>query len=82
MTAKEMFCKLGYEQIYCENKNCTYVQNDGGYITQIEFIGIKKGVRIHSYEEYNDCKTQDWISLDEYELKAINKQIQEMEWFK
>lgn len=43
-------------------------------------IGIKKEIRLHDLETYNDNKSQDVFVLDEYELKAINKQMEELGW--
>ena len=43
-------------------------------------FGIKKEIRLHDLETYNDNKSQDVFVLDEYELKAINKQMEELGW--
>lgn len=82
MSAKELFEAIGYHQVALSPKYCSYSFDDGGYIKSIEFIGIKKEIRLHDLETYNDNKSQDVFVLDEYELKAINKQIEEMKWIK
>lgn len=79
-TAKEMFEELGYHQVVISPKYCSYSFDDGGYIKSIEFIGIKKEIRLHDLETYNDNKSQDVFVLNEYELKAINKQMEELGW--
>lgn len=80
MTAQEMFEAIGYHQVVISPKYCSYSFDDGGYIKSIEFIGIKKEIRLHDLETYNDNKSQDVFVLDEYELKAINKQMEELGW--
>jgi hypothetical protein len=42
MNAREMFEAIGYHQVTCKHKYCSYSFDDGGYIKSIEFIGIKK----------------------------------------
>ena len=80
MTAREMFESIGYHQVVISPKYCSYSFDDGGYIKSIEFIGIKKEIRLHDLETYNDNKSQGVFVLDEYELKAINKQMEELGW--
>lgn len=80
MNAKEMFEAIGYHQVVISPKYCSYSFDDGGYIKSIEFIGIKKEIRLHDLETYNDNKSQDVFVLNEYELKAINKQCEELGW--
>lgn len=62
------------QECYCSSFD------DGGYIKSIEFVGIKKEIRLHDLETYNDNKSQDVFVLYEYELKAINKQCEELGW--
>lgn len=80
MNAREMFKAIGYHQVVISHKYCSYSFDDGGYIKSIEFIGIKKEIRLHDLETYNDNKSQDVFVLNEYELKAINKQCEELGW--
>lgn len=80
MNAREMFEAIGYHKVVISPKYCSYSLDDGGYIKSIEFIGIKKEIRLHDLETYNDNKSQDVFVLDEYELKAINKQCEELGW--
>lgn len=80
MTAREMFEAIGYQQVVISPKYCSYSFDDGGYIKSIEFIGIKKEIRLRDLETYNDNKSQGVFVLDEYELKAINKQMEELGW--
>ena len=80
MTAREMFEAIGYHKVVISPKHCSYSLDDGGYIKSIEFIGIKKEIRLHDLETYNDNKSQDVFVLNEYELKAINKQCEELGW--
>ena len=82
MTAKEMFESIGYHQVVISANYCSYSFDDGGYIKSIEFIGIKKEIRLHDLETYNDNKSQGVFVLDEYELKAINKQMEELGWLR
>lgn len=80
MNAREMFEAIGYHQVVLSPKYCSYSSDDGGYVKSIEFIGMKKEIRLHDLETYNDNKSQDVFVLDEYELKAINKQMEELGW--
>lgn len=78
MTAREMFEKLGYEQV--SNKPICYRLDDGGYINLIEFINSREEIIFTEYEEYNENKPQGNFSLYKEELQAINKQIEELGW--
>nr|DAZ00966.1 MAG TPA: mitomycin-binding protein C, antibiotic resistance, SAD [Caudoviricetes sp.] len=80
MTAREMFEAIGYQQVVISPKYCRYLLDDGGYIKYIEFIGIKKEIRFHDLETYNDNKSQGVFVLDEKELEAIYKQMEELGW--
>ena len=80
MTAREMFEAKGYHQVVFSPKYCSYSLDDGGYVKSIEFIGIKKEIRLHDLETYNDNKSQDVFVLDEKELEAIYKQMEELGW--
>lgn len=80
MNAREMFEAIGYHQVTCKHKYCSYSFDDGGYIKSIEFIGIKKEVKLRGLETYNDNKMPSVFTLDEYELKAIQQQLKELGW--
>ena len=80
MNAEEMFKAIGYHKVVISPKYCSYSFDDGVYIKSIEFIGIKKEIRLHDLETYNDNKSQGVFVLNEYELKAINKQCEELGW--
>ena len=75
-----MFEELGYHQVVFSPKYCSYSFDDGGYVKYIEFIGIKKEIRLHDLETYNDNKSQGVFVLDEKELEAIYKQMEEFGW--
>lgn len=79
-SAREMFEELGYEKV--SDIPICYRFDDGGYINLIEFIDIKQEIRFTEYEEYNENKPQGSFSLNKSELKAINKQIEELGWNK
>ena len=78
MTAKEMFEELGYEQV--SNIPICYRLDDGGYINLIDFINTRQEIIFTEYEEYNENKPQGSFSLNKSELKAINKQVEELGW--
>ena len=78
MTAKEMFEELGYEKV--SDIPICYRFDDGGYINLIEFIDIKQEIMFTEYEEYNENKPQGSFFLNKSELKAINKQVEELRW--
>ncbi len=78
MTAKEMFEELGYEKV--SDIPICYRFDDGGYINLIEFIDIKQEIMFTEYEEYNENKPQGSFFLNKSELKAINKQVEELGW--
>lgn len=80
MNAREMFEAIGYNQVMLSHNYCSYSFYDGGYIKSIEFVGIKKEIRLHNLETYNDNKPQDVFALDEKELEAIYKQMEELGW--
>lgn len=89
MSAKEMFEELGYE--YYEEDNCIEciisdcVPNRINTET-ISFIKIKfydKHIYIESYETdayLSNRKNYDTTLFSTYELKAINKQVEELGW--
>ena len=80
MTAKEMFEKLGYKKV--SDIPICYRFDDGGYINLIEFIDTKQEIMFTEYEEYNENKPQGSFFLNKSELKAINKQVEELRWNK
>lgn len=79
-SAKEMFEDLGYEQV--SDIPICYRSDDGGYVILIDFIDTKQEIMFTEYEEYNENKPQGSFFLNKSELKAINKQIEELGWYK
>lgn len=79
-SAKEMFEDLGYEKV--SDIPICYRFDDGGYINLIEFIDTKQEIMFTEYEEYNENKPQGSFFLNKSELKAINKQVEELGWNK
>ena len=73
-TAKEMFEDLGYEVIYKPN-TITYRLNKG-YFYYICFKLNKKTV----YKSKGACGKAFASSITTKELKAINKQVEELGW--
>lgn len=78
MEPKYMFEELGYEQV--SDIPLCYRFDDGGYINLIEFINTRQEIILTEYEEYNENKPQGSFSLNKSELKAINKQVEELGW--
>lgn len=75
MTAKEMFEKLGYKIF--ENSYWIYLTKETTYhIDRISFIKNKKEIEIERFTE-NKTLTK---KISVLELKAINKQIEELGW--
>lgn len=72
--AKEMFEELGYEEISKPN-TITYRLNKG-YFYYICFKLNKKTV----YKSKGTCGKEVASSITQNELKAINKQVEELEW--
>ena len=71
MKAKEMFEKLGYMHIIYRWGDIGYIQQSNG--VEISFYSQNKVVEIISnYDTIIEFKTN--------ELKAINKQIEELGW--
>ena len=71
MTAKEMFEKLGYELKYDKMRD-TYAYISSYHNTIIEFDSILRTVRISQIDrEYAQ-------TFNTNELKAINKQVEEL----
>lgn len=79
-SARELFEELGYEKV--SDIPICYRFDDGGYINLIEFIDTKQEIMFTEYEEYNENKPQGSFFLNKSELKAINKQIEELGWNK
>ena len=90
MSAEDMFEELGYDLTY-ENDNvkkylmAKHIPNriDTKYInfTEIEFA--LNGVKIGSWQTnayIERIKTFDYTFLTQEELKAINKQVEELGW--
>lgn len=75
LTALEMFEKLGYELKYDKMRD-TYTYISSYHNTIIEFDNILRTVRISQIDrEYAQ-------TFNTNELKAINKQIEELGWNK
>ena len=80
MTAKEMFEKLGYEQI-TNNDNLIKYKNDSlgdGDYTYVSFNRIYTEYEVGYYDGYNKTRNPLWVSIQEY--KAITKQLKELGW--
>ena len=77
MNAREMFEKLGYEEIFKQN-TITYKKQKGCYFYYICFKLNKKTV----YKSKGTCGKEVASSIDLEELQAINKQIEELGWNK
>lgn len=74
MNAREMFEAIGYHQVVISPKYCSYSLDDGGYIKSIEFIGIKKEIRLHDLETYNDNKSQvDLMKTKQEYIEALER---------
>lgn len=79
MTAKEMFEEAGFKLI--KNAPClAYKMDDGGYITMLTFVEVRKRIIIEEYEEYNDHQPQGSTIMHIDMLKAINQQCKELGW--
>lgn len=77
-SAKEMFEDLGYK--YFENSYWVYLTKGTNFpIERICFIKSKKEITIEKFTTNNKILTKN-ISI--LELKAINKQIEELGWYK
>lgn len=72
VTAKKMFESLGYTLIRSDNCLISYEKNKIDALIRIVFIMEDKKF----YSEYNDVAHD--ITMDE--LKAVNKQIEELGW--
>ena len=77
---EEIFKQLDFIKI--NNKPLTYLQDDGGYMTQILFNNITQCVQISEWEEYNENKPQGSTTLSLELLDIINEQTQELKWRK
>ena len=70
MSAKEMFEKLGYKQV---NNDINYLIYDLDGVFKLKFYKPQQDIEIEVIEDiYN--------TLDVEELKAINKQAEELGW--
>ena len=81
MKAKEMFEELGYKQVEKTNYNVRY-EGQTGMINAYDFY-----IEMWRREEMNDFFVRKATMQKEYvsnifgaELKAINKQIEELGW--
>lgn len=76
-TAKEMFEELGY---YLQNNtDCEieFMKNDV-YKERIKFIKFYLGIR--EYTTYSTKVYENAVTISTEELKAINKQVEELGW--
>lgn len=70
MSAKEMFERLGYKQV---NDDVNYLIYDLDGVFKLKFYKPQQDIEIEVIEDtYN--------TLDVEELKAINKQVEELGW--
>lgn len=85
MTAKEMFEKLGYEDITDSRyKDLMIVyKNSGNVYYEISFMKDYKCFEINPYVIWGDTVLQHYfVRLDTKLLQAINKQVEELGWNK
>ena len=84
MTAKEMFKKLGYEDISYIYPNKDYIayQNKKTVIYTIIFVKEYECVEIMPILNIDERKPVYFTRLDTKLLQAINKQVEELEWNK
>lgn len=76
MTAKEMFEKLGYTLDTAEEDSRLYCRD----ILDKNTLGYKDSEMIYFDDEYNGIYFTNKEHLNINELKAINKQIEELGW--
>ena len=82
MSAKEMFEKLGYEDISYNYLNKDYIayQNKKTVIYTIIFVKEYECVEIMPTLNAAERKPVHFTRLDKKLLQAINKQVEELEW--
>lgn len=73
MTAKEMFEKLGYKYKNYDGYICYEKETNN----TTHFIGFDN--RTHTFTKYQ--MSDRFLSITSKELKAINKQVEELRWF-
>ena len=79
MTAQEMFEELGYKKTdLLKGKSINYQNKD--YETDISIFDNEKGRSIYIYALGNTYQDSGFIGVEE--LKAINKQCEELGWIK
>ena len=90
MSAKEMFEALGYELVFKKIDNLTNItylkklpkikrKNRMKMITFNRYYNEPIDITIDEFIRYKDKKITHWqTSIDEQELKAINKQVEEL----
>ena len=75
MTAKEMFEKLGYEEDLNNNFYVGYIKLIPNTITKNRMITFMKDDKYFTFIDQDNN-----VCIDLEELKAINKQIEELGW--
>ena len=78
MTAKEMFEKIGYEKTDLLRSGKSVNYENKKYETGISIFDNEKGQMIHIYPLGNTYQDSGFIGIEE--LKAINKQVEELGW--
>ena len=76
MTAKEMFEELGYNLDTAEENSRLYCKD----ILDKSTFGYKDSEMIYFDDEYNEIYFTNKEHLNIDELKAINKQVEELGW--
>jgi hypothetical protein len=82
MKAIKMFEEREYEQILNDGTkypHIIYRKDDGGHITEIEFITVIPQVRFRTYENYTDDAVIE-TSLYNDTMLAIHQQLKELGW--
>ena len=76
MSAKEMFEELGYEQDLNNKYYIGYIKILNNYGKQRTFTFMKE-MKFFTFVDQNNS-----VAIELNELKAINKQIEELGWLK
>lgn len=77
-TARKMFEELGYVNTGLLKEPSMHYENKN-YDTAISIFDCEKGKYIHIYQLGDTYQDSGFIGIDE--LKAINKQCEELGWF-
>lgn len=81
MSAKEMFEELGYHEAYEHNNIITYHKEEHNPYILYGFEFVLNHEFISCYRKVGNKFNYGAVNLSLEELKAINKQIEELGWF-